>query len=136
MPEINVNRLVNDIDPSELSGSIAERGKNAGPETWANAVECATESPLLTDDEREEARDYFRDFGAWSDEERAAWSNEELDALVLQYAAGDLREAQAICPGDGVGGIDWEDHQREAEAGTISGSLYEHNGELWISLSH
>lgn len=74
------------------------------------------------------------EFGAWEDEEIAGWSNEEIDALVLQYAAGDLREAQAICPGNGLAGINWRQYDKESEAGTISGRLFRHNSELWISL--
>lgn len=135
MLEISVNRLVNDVDPSTLSASVAERGKNAGPETWSNSVACATESPLLTTDEqRKDAREFFRGFGAWDDEEIAGWSHAELDALVLQYAAGDLREAQAVCPGRGVAGINWRQYAKESEAGTIGGRLFRHKGELWISL--
>lgn len=30
MLEIDVSRLIHDVDPSELSGSIAERGNNDG----------------------------------------------------------------------------------------------------------
>lgn len=133
MPEINVNCLISDLDPSDLSASIAERGPNAGPETWANALEAAgaLNLPALT---LEELRDYFGSFGAWGDEERAAWSHAEIEALTLQYAAGDLRELQACCPGDGIGDIDWEEAERQAEEGRISGNLFVHDGELWASL--
>lgn len=56
--EVNVSRLVNELDPSEISGSVAERGKNAGPETWANAKE-ATQDGLLKPEERDAARALF-----------------------------------------------------------------------------
>lgn len=136
MLEICVHRLVNEVDPFDLSASIAERGKNAGPETWSNSVACATEKPLLKDeDERRRARDYFRGFGAWEDEEIDAWTAEEVDAMVLQYAAGDLREAQSCCPGDGMAGIDWRAYEREAERGRINSNLFRHKRKLWISLS-
>ena len=132
--EINITRLITDLDPAELSSSVAERGPNAGPETWGNSVAAATESPLLTAEERPKARAFFRSFGAWTDEEEAAWTNQELDALVLQYAAGDLREAQGVAPGDGIGGIDWDEAERLAEAGTIGGNLFLYGDELWITL--
>lgn len=132
--EIDVTRLIDDLDPAELSASVAERGKNAGPETWANAVAAATDSAVLAPDERDNARDFFRGFGAWDDEEIAAWSDAELDALVLQYAAGDLREVQSLCPGDGLGGIDWEEAEELAHAGTIGGSLFPHGDQLLIYL--
>ena len=135
--EINVNRLITDLDPAELSGSVMERGANAGPETWANSVAAATAAPVLADDsERSEARAFFRDFGAWDDDEIAAWSHEELDALVLQYAAGDLREAQGVAPGDGIGGIDWAEAEELAEAGTLAGNLFIHDGGLWSYLGN
>lgn len=130
--EININRLVTDLDPCELSGSIAERGANAGPETWRNSVDAAKRQRLLKPEQRQAARDFFAGFGAWSDEEIAAWSNTELDALVLQYAAGDLREAQGVAPGDGVGDVDWTEAERLAEANTLAGNLFVHEGELWI----
>lgn len=51
MPQLCIHRLVNDVDPRDLSASIAERGKNAGPETWSNSKACAKESPLLAKEE-------------------------------------------------------------------------------------
>src|SRR5262249_40014702 len=36
---------------------------------------------------------YFRDFGAWSPDEIAAWSDTDLNALLLQDIAGNVREA-------------------------------------------
>ena len=64
--EINVNCLVDDLNPFDLSASIAERGKNAGPETWANSMAAAQAEPLdLDEDDRAEARRYFEGFGAW-----------------------------------------------------------------------
>lgn len=132
MLEVNVTRLITDLDPAELSGSIAERGQNAGPETWNNSLEAAQENPVLADDnERQQARDYFRGFGAWDSEEIAAWSDSELDALVLQYAAGSLREYQSCFPGEGLGGIDWEELE---EDGSMSGTLFAVGEVLYVSL--
>lgn len=133
MLEINVTRLLN-TDPSDFSASIAERGANAGPETWANATAEATEHPLEIDD-RDGVREYFTGFGAWSDEEIAGWSDEELDALVLQYAAGDLREIQDLCPGDGLGDIDWAEAEELAQAGTVGGNLFVSSDQLYIGLN-
>lgn len=128
MPDIDVTCLTNEFDPCELSASIAERGANAGPETWANSCAAAKASPLnLSDDDRRAVKAYFRGFGAWDDEEIDAWSDVETDAMVIQYAAGDLREAESLCPSDDDDapfGIDWEDYEDESEAGRVSGSLY------------
>lgn len=132
---VDVTRLLIDADPFDFSASIAERGKNAGPETWANAKAEATERPLTIDD-REGVKEFFAGFGAWEREEIAAWTDAELDALVLQYASGDLREVQALCPGDGLGGIDWAEAEDLAQAGTIGGHLYASGEQLFISLEN
>jgi hypothetical protein len=134
MPEINVNCLVHKIDPFELSASVAERGPNAGKETWANAKKAARLLKLDADT-IEELREFFGDFGAWAEEECATWSHTEVKALTLQYAAGELRELQAICPGDGVAKIDWAEAERLAQNGRGPGSLFVHDGELWAIMS-
>lgn len=137
MLEVDVTILIDEIDPSEISGSRAERGDNAAQETWANAKEATAESPLLqSDEERESARSYFAGFGAWEDDEIAAWSDNELDALVLQYAAGDLRELQSCAPGDGLGDIDWDKAERLQSEGTCAGSLFVHDDKLYVMLSN
>ena len=133
MVDINVNRLVTNEDLSQLSGSISEHGKDAAQKTWKNSLAASTKL-LKNDAEREAVRSWAGEFGSWSDAEIKAWSNAELDALVLQYAAGDLREAQALAAGDGVAAIDWEAHDKLSKRGTIGGNLYPHDGKLWISL--
>ena len=136
MLEVIVTCLITDLDPAELSGSIAERGLNAGQETWENSMQAAEDyAPILKPDERPAARKFFRGFGAWNDEEVAAWTDKELDALVLQYAAGDLRELQALAPGDGLGDIDWDEAEKLSERGTVSGSLFISGDNLYVSLS-
>lgn len=135
MLEVIVTCLINDLDPRELSGSIAERGQNAGKETWANSMEAAeTHKPILKPEERDAARKFFKGFGAWDDAEIASWSDTELDALVLQYAAGDLRELQALAPGDGLGDIDWDEAEALSHAGTVGGLLFVSGDELYIHL--
>lgn len=132
MTEVIITRLIDDVDPAELSGSVAERGQNAGPETWANAKAEATERPLLDPADHDEVREFFKGFGAWDDDEIAAWSPADLDALVLQYAAGDLRILQDLCPGDGLGGIDWAEAEALSDAGTVSGCIYVSGDDLMI----
>lgn len=135
MTTVDVTRLINDVDPFELSRSVAEAGKDAGPTSWRNATTEATARPVLAPEEREAVRDYFKGYGAWEAEEIAAWSNEELDALVLQEAAHRLREVQDLCPGDGLANVDWEEAERLAGQGTVSGSLWpDAAGTLWIDL--
>lgn len=134
MCTIDVSRLISDVDPFDLSASIAERGQNAGPETWANAKTNATEAPLTVDDP-DRVRAFFGEFGAWDDEEIAGWSDAELHALVLQMAAGDLRELQSLAPGDDLADVDWTEAERLAHDGTVSGRLYAQEGKLWFDAS-
>jgi len=134
--EIDVSRLINGVDPYDISGSQAERGANAARELWGNAVAAVKEPPLLTDDERAKARKWAREFGAWDDDEIAAWTSEEVDALVLQYAAGDLRELQSLCPGDGLGDIDWTEAEELSHAGTVGGNLFASDKTLYIYIGN
>ena len=130
MSEVNVSCLIDDVDPFILSHSRAEAGE---ANKWSDALEVAAENALDISD-REGVKEFFAGFGAWEREEIAAWTDSELDALILQFAAGDLREAQALCPGDGVAGINWQAAEELAQEGTIGGRLYAHDGALYISL--
>ena len=136
MPYIDVSRIIADVDPFDLSASVAERGCNAGPETWTNAKAEVESRPLITNpDERESVRDYFGEFGAWDDVERAAWSAADIDALTLQYAAGDLRELQSLYPGDGLAGVDWEAAEEGMREGRVSGTLFPgDDGRLYVCM--
>lgn len=122
--EIDITTLATENDMFEFSASVAERGQNAGPETWANAKDEAASSPILSEDQLPEFRDYMRGFGAWESEEIDAWDATECNALFIQFVAGDLREAQDLCPGDGPGDVDWDAYALLAEAGTCSGRIY------------
>lgn len=125
MLEVDVSCLVDgSVAASDLSGSVAERGSNAGPETWRNSLD-ATRRRKLPGFNDAEARKFFAGFGAWSDDEIAAWSVHEVRALVLQYAAGDLRELQSLAPGDGLGGIDWQVADALADRGQVGGRLFD-----------
>jgi len=122
--EIDVTTLATEGEMFDFSASVAERGRNAGPETWANAKAEAAARPLMSDDELPEFRDYMRGFGAWDEDEINGWSADECNALLVQLVAGDLREAESLCPGDGPGGIDWDAYRELAEGGTCSGRTY------------
>lgn len=130
--DINITRFFREADPFEFSASRAERGQNAGAETWANAKREGEESPLLTTPEQIDAlRDYVKDFGAWSDEEIAAWSDTECNALFIQLVSGDIREA-----GLDTDSPDWAQYQKDSEKGRIAGNLYPgDDGEVYYSIS-
>lgn len=78
----------------DYSASIAEIGADAGPDTWRAACEDSADYPILdTDDKREAFREFVCSSGGWSREEITAWSDAELNALCIQWIAGDMREA-------------------------------------------
>lgn len=82
--EIDVTHMVEDSDEMvNLSGSRAEHGKDASKITWNNSIQYGKKRPLLTTDEmREAARKHFRGYGAWTEEEIAAWPEDNLQAIM------------------------------------------------------
>jgi hypothetical protein len=131
--EINITSLL-ELDQFTLSHSRAEGGENAGQNTWQASKEQAEETPLLDTEEKLQAmRDFARSSGGWDKEEIAAWSDTEVNALFLQWVAGDCREAGA----DSLDEIDWEEYQADCEAGQCSSNLFKaDNGEIYFSLSN
>jgi hypothetical protein len=109
---INITSLLS-LDMFPLSHSAAEGGQDAGRNTWKASQETAAgiKPPLLDTEEKLQAiRDFARSSGGWTREEIEAWPPEEINALFLQWVAGDTR----LCPAliDGV-------------------TFYERNGEWW-----
>lgn len=91
--EINVTKLVERADEMYLySASRMELGDDAGQVTWENAIDCIAEEPLLTESDVPYARDYLGCLGAWTREELEAMSSDEINALTLQFIAGDVRK--------------------------------------------
>lgn len=123
--EIDVTHMVEDAGSMiELSGSRMEHGQNAGAITWSNSKAYGADRPLLTTDEmRDAARGHFREYGAWSREEIAAWDEAELQAIMCQDVAAVIREMEVA--------EDYADYQRLVEAGTCSGRLYKGDDDKW-----
>lgn len=130
---IDITALLKE-DLFRFSHSVAEGGDNAGRNTWNAALEDAKtrRPPLLDTPEKIEAfHDWVRDFGAWDDDEIAAWSEDENNALFLQFIAGDVREAGA----DDLGSLDWDEYQKDAEAGRAPSYLYkDESGRIFYDL--
>ena len=128
MLDLDITRMVNEEDMGMLSGSIAELGERAGAITWGNSLEYAADHPLLeTPDQIQEARDYVKGFGAWDDEEIAGWTDDEVQALIVQLIAGEIREMEHY--------DDYEAYVAASQAGQVSGSIYQDDAERWhISL--
>ena len=92
--EIDVTALfAGDYAPRDYSASVAEIGADAGPTTWRHSCEDSADCMLLdTEEKREAFRSFVRDSGGWTDAEISAWPDIELNALCLQWVAGDVRE--------------------------------------------
>lgn len=118
--ELDITRFFHEAAPMDYSASIAEIGRNAGPDTWRAACDDAPDYNILDDEEKREAfRAYVGDFGAWTDEEIAAWSDVELNALLLQMIAGDIREADLDQESP-----DWAKYEEGAEQGRYAGNIF------------
>lgn len=117
MTDIDVTPIL-DEDCSILSASQFELGPEAGAITWRNCIALAERLPLITDANRDDVRDHFREYGAWKDEEIDAWTDTELTAMVWQEAASDVRQFEDHCDSD------LARYEAACERGTISGRLY------------
>ena len=118
--ELNITHFFNDAAPRDYSASVAEIGNDAARSTWQAACDDSEDYPMLDSDEkREEFRRYVKGFGAWSEDEIAAWSNQELNALLIQMVSGDIREASLDADEP-----DWEQYQKDSEDGRISGRIF------------
>ena len=131
--EINITSFVLNEDPSEYSSSIAERGLNAGRETWNNAK---TMAPMLLDtpEKIEALREYVKGFGALEDEEIAAWSDQECNALFIQLISDVMREAgMDDCD---LKDFDWAAYEERAKQGQIQGNFFRgDDGQIYYQLS-
>ena len=109
------------MDCFPLSHSIAEGGENAGRDTWNASKEKAREIPLLkTPEELQAMRDFARSSGGWTREEIEAWPDSELNALFLQWIAGDVRELGA----GSLGEIDWEEAEEMQSEGKAPSNIF------------
>lgn len=124
--ELDVSHLIGSPDfvPFDLSNNAATLGEDVSRLTWQASREAAQsiKPPLLdTDEKREAFRDFVKSSGGWTREEIAGWSDEELNALCLQWIAGDIREAFGDAePAE----WDWQEYEKDAQAGRIAGRLF------------
>lgn len=114
---LDVTHMVEDADNMfDLSGSIMEHGETASQFTWGNSVEYGKAHPLLkTDEQRDAARAHFKSYGAWSEEEIAAWSEDRLQGIMCQEVAAAVREMEHYDTE--------EEYYKAAQEGQVSGNL-------------
>ena len=117
-----------------LSHSIAEGGQNAGQNTWNASKKEAENTQLLNTPEKLQAmRDFARESGGWNREEISAWSDNELNALFLQWIAGDVRE---LCA-DSLGEIDWEEADEMQSEGQAPSNIFKgDDGKIYFYLGN
>jgi hypothetical protein len=123
--EFDITEFFNTCAPMDYSASRAEIGDNAGADTWCAACEDSPDHVILdTDEKREAFRSFVRSAGAWSDEEIAAWSDVELNALCIQWIAGDMREPVGFELGPDTTNEQWAEFARQSEVGQVSGRIF------------
>lgn len=123
--EINITSFFYTVAPRDLSASVAEIGANAGADTWQASCEASEDSMLLDSDDKKQAfRAFVRSSGGWNDEEVNEWSDKELNALFLQWIAGDMREMGIDSPVNSPDGIDWESIEAEQQEGIIPSNIF------------
>ena len=129
--ELNITNIINNANPFNYSASVAELGENAGKVTW-NAANRDADSMLSGENFDREAYDaYFKGFGAWDKAERDTMSDTEFRALMLQFIAGDMREANIH---SNMTDEEWEEYEASDNyAGRIgrgdNGQVYFYIGE-------
>ena len=135
MCEIDITAFCRDADPYDFSASVAERGEFTSRDTWNAALREAENRPMLCTAEHLEAmRAWLRATGGWDAGSISAYTPVALEALFMQFVAGDLRDV----------GFDecffdewsWSEYQRRAEAGEVQGHIYKTaDGRVFYNLS-
>jgi len=134
--EIEITSLL-EQDQFALSHSRHEGGQDAGPNTWRASLEAASETPLLDTPEKLQAmRDFARESGGWDAGEIAAWTDQEVNALFLQWIAGDCRQCPAKGGGraDSLDEIDWRKTRRAQEQGQCPSNLFKTGRKIYFTL--
>ena len=132
--EIDVSPLLASpgFSPWNCYNSVANLGQDAGELTWRASQRHAS-ALSLTAEQKEALRDFVRSSGGWDEEEIAAWSEADLTALCVQWISGDVREGFGDDLPDDPAEWDWEDYAERAERGSVSSTLYLHDGKLFWS---
>ena len=92
---VDITRYATDPDSLiAFSASKAETGNpDIGRATWRAALVEAAAHPMVSGaDDLVELIDWLGEFGAWTMGDLETWPPTKLNALLLQFVAGDLRE--------------------------------------------
>lgn len=131
--EIEITTL-SEMNCFALSHSAFKGGENASQNTWNASKKEAENTPLLNTPERLQAmRDFARESGGWDREEIAAWSDNELNALFLQWISGDVRELGA----DSLDEIDWKEAEEMQSEGKSPSNIFKgDDGNIYFYLGN
>ncbi len=116
---VNITRFIAEECMRDYSASAAELGPNAGQYTWQACTENAPEWQFIPADQLDCFREWLSHWGAWSRKEIAAMPDAELQALCLQWIAGDARQCGLDKPAP-----DWASIREDQESGRIPSSIY------------
>ena len=122
--ELNITKFFNETCARDYQASIAEIGWNAAKDTWSAAIEDSEDYMFVTEDNKEEIQSHFRAYGAWTQEEIEAWSDIELNAILIQDIAGAMREFEELAVSD------WQEWEELCEKGIVSSRLF--GGDLSV----
>ena len=126
--EICISNFFKRADLRTFSGSVATHGKHAARDTWEAAKTAAVDLNFLHTDKKRDAFKRHLESGGFS-ENMETFTHAELNALLMQCIAADIHES-----GLDTNAPDWEDYQRQSEAGQISGGLFLGvDGEVYFS---
>lgn len=125
--ELNITKFFTEVAPMDYSASVAEIGQDAARSTWQAACDDSSDYPMLdTEEKREEFRRYVKGFGAWEEEEIRSWTDEELNALLIQMIAGDIREGDLDSDNP-----DWEKYEKDSESGRVAGRIFKSADQIY-----
>lgn len=136
--EIDITSLIASphFVPFDLSNNRATLGQNAGELTWNASRQAArnVQPPLLSTEEfKAQFRDFVQDSGGWNREEINAWDDEHLNTLLLQWIAGDIREAFDDADFEDW---DWAQYDENQKAARVAGRIYRgDDGKVYFSIS-
>jgi hypothetical protein len=91
----------NEADPYYLSGSIANLGRHAGSRTWNNSKRTG-EAFTVTDETAQAIRSHYADYGAWSEDELAAWTTAACIGMIVQCCAASANMITDWCDTQGI----------------------------------
>lgn len=122
--ELEITELFNKSMPTRYSASLAEN-PYAPSFTWNNAKASAPLWNLLDTEEKLDAfRAFVKESGGWSENEIQRFSSMELNALCIQWIAGDMREPVGFDMGPQMDAEDWEEYDAQCSAGNVAGRIF------------